>query len=305
MRFQPLCFVPLLLGSVLAAPGLAPFSTFANVTVFVPPANYTDPQVLYARSVELQNGVLLATWENYSPEPPLVYFPIFKSINGGETWKEISKVRDTVNGWGLRYQPFLYELSVRVGRYPAGTVLLAGNSIPTDLNYTQIDVYASLDKGHTWEFVSKVASGGAAIPDNGIPAIWEPFLMWYKGQIIVYYSDQRDPRYGQKLVHQTSRDLLTWDAPVDDVAYPTYTDRPGMTTVTKLPNGKYMMTYEFGGGPTVVDNGYEFPVYYRINDNPLKFNESVGLPLVSDDGTQPTSSPYITVRIPSLHGSSS
>ncbi|KUJ14632.1 glycoside hydrolase family 93 protein [Mollisia scopiformis] len=294
MRLQALSLLPLLLPSVLAAPWLAPFSTFTNVTVFVPPSNYTDPQVLYARTVELEGGVLLATWENYSPEPPPVYFPIFKSVNGGETWKEISKVQDQVNGWGLRYQPFLYELPTRVGKYPAGTVLLAGNSIPTDLNFTKIDVYASCDKGYTWEFVSHVASGGAAIPDNGIPAIWEPFLMWYEGQMVIYYSDQRDPLHGQKLVHQTSKDLLTWDAPVDDVAYPTYTDRPGMTTVTKLPNGKFMMTYEYGGGPTVVADGYEFPVYYRINENPLDFNNSVGLPLVSNDGTQPISSPYIT-----------
>jgi hypothetical protein len=56
--------------------------------------------------------------------------------------------------------------------------------------------------------------------------------------------DRRDPLYGQKLVHQTSGDLLTWGPVVNDVTYPVYTDRPGMTTVTHLPNGKYMMTYE-------------------------------------------------------------
>jgi len=294
MHLLSLPVFSLLIGPVFSAPWLAPFSTFSNVTVFVPPTNYTDPQVLYARTVELEGGVLLATWENYSPEPPPVYFPIFKSVDGGETWKEISKVTDQVNGWGLRYQPFLYEMPVSVGKYPAGTILCAGNSIPTDLNYTKIDVYASFDKGYTWKFVSHVASGGAAIPDNGIPAIWEPFIMWYEGEIVVYYSDQRDPAHGQKLVHQTSKDLLTWEAPVDDVAYPTYTDRPGMTTVTHLPNGKYMMTYEYGGGPTVSGTGYSFPVYYRINENPLHFNSSVGYPVVSNDGIQPVSSPYIT-----------
>jgi hypothetical protein len=190
MRLRFVAIASCFLEAVIAAPRLPPFSTFSNVTIFVPPANYTDPQTLYARTVELEAGVLLATWENYSPEPPLVYFPIFQSTNGGETWKEISKVMDQVNNWGLRYQPMLYELPAPVGRYAAGTVLLAGNSIPTDLNYTQIDVYASEDKGYTWHFVSRVASGGAAIPDNGIPAIWEPFLMYYEGKIVVYYSDQ-------------------------------------------------------------------------------------------------------------------
>jgi hypothetical protein len=185
-------------------------------------------------------------------------------------------------------------MPVSVGKYPAGTILCAGNSIPTDLNYTKIDIYASFDQGYNWEFISHVASGGAAIADNGIPAIWEPFIMWYAGQIVIYYSDQRDPAHGQKLVHQTSKDLVSWEIPVDDVAYPTYTDRPGMTTVTHLPNGKYMMTYEYGGGPTISGVGYSFPLYYRINENPLNFNSSVGYPLVSSDGIQPTSSPYIT-----------
>jgi len=295
MHLSLIAAVSLLCGAVIAFPSPElPFSTFSNVTVFVPPANYTDPQVLYARTVELEGGVLLATWENYSPEPPLVYFPIFKSVDGGETWKEISKVTDQVNNWGLRYQPFLYELPVAVGRYPAGTVLLAGNSIPTNLNATRIDVYASLDKGYTWHFVSHVASGGAAIPDNGIPAIWEPFLLYHEGQIIIYYSDQRDPLHGQKLVHQTSTNLLTWTPPVNDVAYPTYTDRPGMTTVAQLPNGSFIMTYEYGGGPHLSGTDYEFPVYYRINASPLDFNDSPGLPLIATDGTQPTSSPYVT-----------
>lgn len=294
MRLQFLAASFLFAGSVFSAATGShshPFSTFTNVTIFVPPSNYTDPGTLYARTVELEDGVLLATWENYSPEPPLVYFPIFKSTDGGETWKEISKVTDQVNNWGLRYQPFLYELKQPFAGYAAGTVLLAGNSIPTDLNYTQIDVYASKDKGYTWHFVSRVASGGEAIPDNGIPAIWEPFLMLYEDQMVIYYSDQRDPNHGQKLVHQTSRDLVHWEAPVDDVAYPTYTDRPGMTTVTQLPNGQYMMTYEYGGGPGF--DTYSFPVYYRINENPLKFNNSVGYPVVAGD-THPQSSPYIT-----------
>jgi hypothetical protein len=49
-----------------------------------------------------------------------------------------------------------------------------------------------------------------------------------------------------------------------------------------------------GGCPTVVGTSYQFPVYYRINENPLDFDSSVGLPLVSNDGIQPESSPYIT-----------
>ncbi|RAL64706.1 hypothetical protein DID88_001737 [Monilinia fructigena] len=249
MKFSFFVLLTAVLETALAAPAIAPFSTFSDVTIFTPGANWTDPGVLYARSVELPGGVLLATWENYSPQPPLVYYPIFKSTDGGESWKHISNITDQINGWGLRYQPFLYLLTEKIGKYPAGTIIATGVSIPADLSETQIDVYASLDSGYSWEYVSTVANGGAAVPDNGVPAIWEPFLLTYKGQIVLYYSDQRDPLYGQKLVHTVSSDLLTWGDLVDDVHYSTYTARPGMTTITQLPNNQYIMTYEYGGGP--------------------------------------------------------
>lgn len=155
-------------------------ATVSDLVVFSPPsdAGWTDPRVLYARAVALQDGkTLLATWENYSPEPPLVYFPIYRSTDAGATWAEIGRVEDTENGWGLRYQPFLYELPVAIGRFAAGTLLLAGNSIPTDLSKTKIDVYASTDGGVTWTFVSSIAEGGEARPNNGLTPVWEPLLM--------------------------------------------------------------------------------------------------------------------------------
>lgn len=82
---------------------------------------------------------------------------------------------------------------------------------------------------------------------------------------------------------------------MDDVTYPVYTARPGMTTITQLPNRKYMMTYEYGGGPLASGStDYAFPVYYRISDSPLTFLSAPGQPLISNDGIQPTGSPYIT-----------
>jgi hypothetical protein len=92
-----------LLPLVAAAPKKQP--TFAQNVVFTPPDNYTDPRVLYARTAQLNDGTLLATWENYSPEPPMVYFPIYQSKDGGVTWKELSRVQDTANGLGTSYCP--------------------------------------------------------------------------------------------------------------------------------------------------------------------------------------------------------
>jgi hypothetical protein len=270
-------------------------STFAQREVFTPPAdgNYTDPRVLYARSAQLKDGSLIATWENYSPEPPLVYFPIYHSSDNGYTWKERSRVHDQVNNWGLRYQPFLYVLDRPFAGYKPGTVLLAGSSIPTDLSVTQIDLYASTDNAKTWKFVSHIAAGGEARPNNGLTPVWEPFLMLYKNKLICYYSDQRDLAYGQKMVHQTTTNLKTWGPVVDDVKYPTYTDRPGMPTVALLPNGKYIMTYEYGGGPHGADTSYQFPVHYKIASSPEKFDAVVGLPVVATDGVIPMGSPYV------------
>ncbi|KAI9654802.1 MAG: hypothetical protein M1821_005796 [Bathelium mastoideum] len=272
-------------------------STFTNVTIFSPPSNYTIPRTLYARTVLLNqdcetDDVLLATWENYSPQPPLVYYPIYQSTDLGKSWREISRVTDQVNGWGMRYQPFLYEMPQAVGDYPAGTILCAGNSIPANLSNTQIDLYASKDKGqvfkYTWEFVSHIAAGGEALPDNGLTPVWEPFILTYNNQLVVYYSDQRDPLHGQKLVHQTSTNLLNWTAPVDDVAYSNYTFRPGMTTVAQLPTSQYIMTYEFYGAPEAA-----FAVYYRISEDPLNFNNATGQVVKASDGVVPTSSPYV------------
>lgn len=36
--------------------------------------------------------------------------PIYKSVDGGATWSNFSAVKDMQNGWGMRFQPFLYTL---------------------------------------------------------------------------------------------------------------------------------------------------------------------------------------------------
>ncbi|KAF2727764.1 BNR/Asp-box repeat protein [Polyplosphaeria fusca] len=272
---------------LVAAQNKAP-STFSQRVIFTPPSTYTDPRVLYARTAQLTDGTILATWENYSPEPPAVYFPIYRSTDGGYSWTQISKVTDQGYGWGLRYQPFLYVLPSSFAGYPAGTVLLSGSSIPTNLSKTQIDIYASKDNGTTWEFLSHIAAGGVAKPNNGETPVWEPFLLLHNQRLICYYSDQRDTKHGQKMVHQTTTDLKTWGSVVDDVAYSKYSDRPGMPTVALLPNGKYIMAYEYGGSPLA-----NFATYYKIASDPEQFGGITGVPLKTTDGGYPTSSPYI------------
>lgn len=238
------------------------------------------------RSAQLTNSQREgAQRENYSPEPPAVWFPIYRSLDKGQTWTAFSNVTDQVNGWGLRYQPFLYLLPQAIGDLPAGTLLCAGNSIPTDLSQTKLDLYASTDAGATWRFVSSFASGGVASPTNGETPVWEPFLMVYDDQLVAYYSTQADTVYGQKLAHKVSSDAVSWGDEVNDVALPTYADRPGMTTVAGLPDGSWILTYEYCGGKGCA-------VYYRISDSPLTFDSAADHALVAGS-TTPTSSPYV------------
>jgi hypothetical protein len=275
----------------LPASGTAQAVTRASQTMYTPPSNAPSPGSLYPRALRLQysgssNGTMLATFEWYTSGT--VDFPIYRSTDNGNTWTQISKVVDTQNGWGMRWEPFLYELPTAIGNFPAGTILAAGDSVPSDRSATKIDMYASTDHGLTWKFVSNIATGGQAYSTNGYTPVWEPFLMVYNNQLVVYYSDQRDPAHGQKLVHQVSTNGVTWGSVVNDVAVSPYSARPGMATVAKLPNGNYIMTYEYGGSP----NG-NYAIYYKISANPLDFGSATGIPLRATDGTVPTSSPYV------------
>ncbi len=108
--------------SIQASQHVKPFTA----TLFGPPADYIVPRTLYARTLRLadDSNVILATWENYSPEPPLVHFPVYRSTDFGQTWTHVSNITDDVNGWGLRYQPFLYEMTENIGTFQAGDYLI-------------------------------------------------------------------------------------------------------------------------------------------------------------------------------------
>jgi hypothetical protein len=283
--------------AVALAFGTAPVSqaqTSGVTTVFAPPSDgsYVNPGVMYARSLTLHhngdaNGTMFTTFETYRTTTPV--FPVYKSTNGGTTWAKVSEVTDTVNGYGMRWNPQIYELPAALGSLPAGTLLVSGLSVPSNRGSTEILLYASTDQGRTWQFESSVAKGGAAYVEDPNTPVWEPFLLMNNGRLIVYYSDQRqNPVNSQKLVHQTSTDGVTWGPVVDDVVYPAQTARPGMPSVARISGGRWIMTYEYCGAP-----GGSCPVYYKIATDPENFASATGTQIVLDNGTKPCCQPYV------------
>lgn len=114
----------------------------------------------------------------------------------------------------------------------------------------------------------------------------------YDHQLVCYYSDQRDPLHGQKLAHQTSRDLRHWGPVVNDVAYDEYIARPGMTVIAEIkPLKKWILVHEFPIGNSS-SYGAQYPVYYHMADSPLEFAKAEGVPIVVNN-TAPNASPYV------------
>lgn len=253
--------------------------------------NNPGPGASYARAVRLsgpqpgRSGTLLATFQQFGSPG----FPIFRSDDDGHTWKQQSNVPNTSEAAGVWLQPFLYELPRAFAGLPKGAVLCAGNSLG-NFSSTSIELYASTDHGMTWQFLSTVAEGGAPIPENGYTPVWEPFLLLHRDRLICYYSDQRDPKYGQKLAHQTSTDLRHWGPVVNDSVGTDYSQRPGMATVAQVYDSMWIMTHEAGGNSG--DNFYA--VHYKVARDPESFGPAAEHVLHDQNGYIPSAAPVVS-----------
>jgi len=265
-------------------------------TLYGPQANAPTVGAMYPRIIQIKHyegskGNLLVTFEHYMNREPS--FPIYRSTDNGETWHLLSEVEDTKNGWGMMYQPHLFELPQQVGEFPAGTIFCSGNSIPKDKSATDLLVYISRDGGKSWEFLSSIVKGGRAIyPNEKEIPVWEPFLALDKsGKLVAYYSDERYDfnKFDQLLAHKVSDDGgKTWGKDVFDVAVPDGKTRPGMAITTKLPNGKYIMVFEIVGVEGI-------PVHYKMSDDGLNWGDpaDLGKRIVNKEGHFLKSTPYV------------
>jgi hypothetical protein len=252
------------------------------------PVVVTDPGngAAYARAVRLGNS---CTWLASYQQFGAAGFPIFRSTDDGHTWHHLSNVPSTGDASGVWLQPSLYELPRAFAGLPKGTLLFAGNDLG-DFTSTKIELYASRDHGLTWRHLSTVAQGGPPNPNNGGTPVWEPFLLLHKNRLVVYYSDQRDLKHGQKLAHQTSTNLRTWGPVVNDVADADYDLRPGMTTLAQINAHLWILTYENGNDKT----GHPYAVHYRLARDPELFDSAPDFVLYDQDGYIPSAAPTVS-----------
>lgn len=273
------------------------------------PGGATYSRIICLKNSGTSNGALLCTFDQLKNVSVSMddgftvskqVYPIYKSIDGGDNWQLIANVYDKEYGLLRTSQPCLYELPKQVGNMPAGTILLAGN-IFDDNPYTQsrIVIYKSTDGGYTWSFLSEVDNGGPCIYDPSVTSttttVWEPFLgLSESGDLVCYYSDERQKENGvlQAVSFRKSSDGVNWSELSNVAAINNTCDRPGMITVTALPNGKYMATYEVVNRPSLdVNNAV---VYCKFSDDGVTWDAgTLGTRVALADGRGIGSSPYV------------
>lgn len=273
------------------------------------PGGATYSRIICLKNNAGSNGTLLCTYDQLKKVSVDVgngkkiskqVYPIYKSTDGGDNWKLISNVYDKEYGLLRTSQPCLYELPQQVGDMPAGTILLAGNIFDDD-PYTQsrIVIYKSLDGGNSWSFLSEVDHGGPCTYDPSVTSttttVWEPYLNLSKdGKLVCYYSDERQKANGvlQAVSFKTSSDGKNWSSLSNVAAITNKKDRPGMITVSALPNGKYIATYEVVNRPGISKNNAI--VYCKFSDDGVTWDAgSLGTRVALADGRGIGSSPYV------------
>ena len=273
------------------------------------PGGATYSRIICLKNNGSSNGVLLCTFDQLKKVLVDIgngqkilkqVYPIYRSSDGGESWELISNVYDREFGLMRTSQPCIYELPKQVGDMPAGTILLAGN-IFDDSPFTQsrIVIYKSLDGGYTWSFLSQVDNGGPCKYDpstsSTTTSVWEPFLNIGKdGKLVCYYSDERQKSKGilQAVSFKTSSDGKIWSSLKNVTAITNKNDRPGMITVSALPNGKYIATYEVVNRPSISRNNAV--VYCKFSNDGVTWDAgSLGTRVSLADGRGIGSSPYV------------
>ncbi|HEX4271396.1 MAG TPA: sialidase family protein [Rhizomicrobium sp.] len=290
--------------SVPTPPPSVPQFGLPTPTVFTSKIGFFTPDRIegasYPRVIQLkvgpQKGTLLATFARRGP------LMIFRSTDNGDSWQQFSEVPM------LAGQPCLYELPVKMGEFPAGTIMACGGGMPAKApGQRSLDVAVSRDGGKTWAYLSTIVTGGtgrydpmdrAGLSRDQAP-VFEPYLFAdSQNRLVAYFSDERDKKsgYSQLLDHEVSTDGgKSWSAPVYDVAIPDGLSRPGMAIVARDGRGKFYMSYELVSAPGYALEPRTNSGHFRTSADGVNWGDakSPGI-LVQDRWRQfPNGTPYI------------
>lgn len=262
--------------------------------LYSPPGDASNSGANWPRAIELRHaqgmeGQLLATFSRRGPT-----FPIYRSVDGGVSWHFWSEIRQTkwqTGGWGLNYQPTLFELPQAIGEFPAGTILAAGLAFPTYATATELQLFASRDGGKTWAYISTIADGGPPLARSSNP-VWEPHLaIDLYGRLVAYFADARHQAdgYGQVLALKVSSDGgRTWDPESYSVALPGDL-RPASPMMLRLPGNRFVQAFQVIGMPGD-------PVHLKTSPDGIDWGDaaSLGTPIQDANGNFLSGTPFIS-----------
>jgi hypothetical protein len=161
------------------APIFTGVDVFANATVYQP--DDSSHHLTSPRTENLPNNTILTVWNDSAQAQSTLQ--VYQSTNNGFSWYQYGTVKSTVTGRKLLEPHVLFV----EGSWndDSNITLLAVNAV--DAKSTNIELYASYDKGVTFEFVHRVAEGGPV----GAKAVGAPHLVFQ------YVNTHLDPFSGK------------------------------------------------------------------------------------------------------------